>query len=195
MKTLAFGLLLVCLLCCVCGAQEPQESQELPEPPKDFHWTRFEEIKGAILMPDAWHLKKVSRNPDVIQWIISKESLEEHRMFETGLTYRWMKEVRNKSQGKIPPSQCALAMLDMAENQLKLESKNVSKQGMFDAVRYVYIDHKEGAKDVRVYNLLIANDKTGCLHMVIFEAPVAEWDQAWKLGETMLKRILLSPDA
>ncbi len=53
-------------------------------------------------------------------------------------------------------------------------------------------DHKDGR--FTTHNLLIANDTTGTLYIFIFEAPTAEWDEAWKIGEPILQRLFIDSD-
>ena len=51
-----------------------------------------------------------------------------------------------------------------------------------------------GGESVTVHQVLIANDKTGTLFMVLFEAPTEDWDEAWRKSEVMLKRLLLDDE-
>jgi hypothetical protein len=51
-----------------------------------------------------------------------------------------------------------------------------------------------GKESITVCQLLIANDKTGTLFLTIFEAPTANWDEAWKTGEVILRKMLLDDE-
>jgi hypothetical protein len=33
------------------------------------------------------------------------------------------------------------------------------------------------------------NDRTGTVFLVTFESPEAEWDEAWKIGQALLKSL------
>jgi hypothetical protein len=48
-----------------------------------------------------------------------------------------------------------------------------------------------GAGKFTVHNLLIANNNTGTLYLVMFEAPSAEWTETWKIAEPMLKYLYI----
>jgi len=41
---------------------------------------------------------------------------------------------------------------------------------------------------------MVANDKTGTLFLVVFEAPTASWEEAWKTGESIFKKMLLDDE-
>ena len=45
-----------------------------------------------------------------------------------------------------------------------------------------------------MHNLLIANDKTGSMYLIIFEAPEKEWEDAWKIGEPILKKLYIDDE-
>lgn len=51
-----------------------------------------------------------------------------------------------------------------------------------------------GGESVTVHQVLIANDKTGTLFIVLFGAPTYTWDEVWRNGEVMLKRLLLDDE-
>ena len=42
---------------------------------------------------------------------------------------------------------------------------------------------------------VIANDRTGMIYVVLFEAPEAEWEKAWKIGEPILKQLIILDDS
>ena len=45
-----------------------------------------------------------------------------------------------------------------------------------------------------IVNLLIANDKTGTVFVVIFEAPTATWDMDAQVGDVILKKLFLDDE-
>ena len=52
-----------------------------------------------------------------------------------------------------------------------------------------------GGPPVFVYNLIIANDRTGTIYVVLYEAPEEEWEKAWKVGEPILKELIILDDS
>ena len=50
------------------------------------------------------------------------------------------------------------------------------------------------ALPIIIHKVFISNDKTGSLYIVSFEAPKSDWDEAWKIGETMLKYYLVDDE-
>ena len=46
-----------------------------------------------------------------------------------------------------------------------------------------------------VHNLVIANDRTGMIYIVLYEAPESEWKEAWKIGEPILKQLIIVDDS
>jgi len=48
-----------------------------------------------------------------------------------------------------------------------------------------------GRPPARIHTLMIANDKTGTLYVVLFEAPKDRWDEEWKLGHPIVKQLML----
>lgn len=166
---------------------------QLPQPPEGYTWKKFDVIKAALLVPEGWYVKHQGGG-DKNLWAISKEDVDKTGSFETGLTFISTQNVSTKPQGKVPPSKFADAMLKEIKKRYSLEREASGPQGPFYAVRYQYIDAPKGKTAIRIYNLLMANDKTGTLYQVVYEAPLNEWDDAWKIGEPILKRILIDDE-
>jgi hypothetical protein len=45
-----------------------------------------------------------------------------------------------------------------------------------------------------VHNLTVANPKTNTLYLFIFESPVSEWDNAWKLGKQIMDDLAIDDE-
>jgi len=166
---------------------------ELPAPPEGYTWHKLDIIKASLLVPDGWHVKHQGTG-DKNLWAISKEDIDKNGSFETGLTFISTQNVSTKPQGKVPPSKFAAAMLKEMKKKCPLERESSGLQGPFYTVRYQYIDAPKGKTAIRIYNLLMANDKTGTLYQVVYEAPLNEWDDAWRIGEPILKKILIDDE-
>ena len=42
-----------------------------------------------------------------------------------------------------------------------------------------------------LYNLVLGNDKTGTLYLMVFESPERSWEEAWKKGRTIVDNVIL----
>jgi hypothetical protein len=69
-----------------------------------------------------------------------------------------------------------------------------STHGPFKAHGHLIRDDS-GGSPVIVQNLVIANDHTGTVYVVLYEAPEAEWEKAWKIGEPILKELIILDDS
>jgi len=183
MRTL---ILLSFLLSVFCHAQE-----SLPPAPMGYSWQRLPAIKSVLLKPEGWFYKE-SKKGTTDGFFITKQDISKSGAFTTGLTLNCIREVPKKS-GKVP-SRYAQEMADAAASKYNLAERSSSEQGPFRAVRFRYVDAPAGKESITVNQVLIANDKTGTLFMAIFEAPTKTWDEAWKTGEVLLKKMLLDDE-
>lgn len=170
--------------CVGTNAPEPV----MPAPPPGYSWQNLKQHKAYVLMPDSWHFKKHGSKKRCI-YTFSKEDIDAEGSFETGLTYTVWLKLGTKPQGRVKPSGFARALLGQTNQVYKFEKCDIAQQGPFQAFRYQYVDTRPGLKPIRIYNLLMANDRTGTLHMFVFEAPTAEWDAAWKTGESIMSKL------
>jgi hypothetical protein len=164
---------------------------QLPTPPAGYSWQHLPSIKGAMLKPDGWFFKQTKKGKTE-GFFISKEDIEKAGSFQTGLTLNCIRDIPEKT-GQ-PPSVYAAALADVAATKYQLTKRSSSIQGPFKAVRFCYVDSPKDKESVTVYHLAIANDKTGTLFLVIFEAPTKSWVEAWKIGEPILKRLMLDDE-
>ncbi|OGV72384.1 MAG: hypothetical protein A3K19_16305 [Lentisphaerae bacterium RIFOXYB12_FULL_65_16] len=163
------------------------EELQLPPPPKGYSWERCEEIKGAFLRPDGWNFLK-SKKGDTQGYFITKEPAGEGKQFTTGLTVNVITDIPRKKS--VTPYRYAQIFRESARKTEKFTSEWDKAMGPFQSVGFVYIKtDKSGSRTV--HNLLIANDKTGTLYLVMFEAPADEWDAAWTTGEPILKLLYI----
>ena len=168
--------------------------QELPPAPDGFTWTRLTEIQGALLKPDHWHLKHVSKPPNLYAWFISKQDIDKKGQFETGLSYNCIKNITKQKGKDTPPSRAAKQIYIAHKKYRKIESLDTKTEHGLYVIRYVSIDHKPSLEDIRVFTLLYADDKKDILHFIVFEAPVKQWNEAWSIGDVILKKILIMVD-
>lgn len=165
----------------------------LPEAPANYTWVRMPQIMSAFLKPTDWYEHDKKSNGSHT-FALSKESVKQQGSFETGLTVIAIKNVMDKLH--FPPYTVSLQMFDgIKQNPSNtiIETRDTS-QGPFKSFIVRYENHPEVAKPIIVHKIYIANDKTGSLYIVSFEAPKSEWDEAWKIGETILKYYLVDDE-
>ncbi len=165
-------------------------ANELPKPPKSFSWAKCEEIKGAFLKPKGWHFKKGEKG-STQGYFITKENIDQKGSFETGLTVNVTKETSKKMN--MTPHQYALKFWATAKKEHKFIEEWAKDMGPFKSLGFVY-EKAEGKKKYKYHNLLIANEETGTLYLIIFEAPSKSWERAWSKGHSMLNKFLIDSE-
>jgi hypothetical protein len=134
---------------------------------------------------------------------ISKENTKTGN-FRTGLTVNYIPNVRKKS--KSTASNYAGRFAASAIQKRKPKT-SVLRLGGGDSVlaggvevpnrgplkTFIFrVLIEEPPEDLMMHYVLVADDELDCLHVIFFEAPVKEWQSAWKIGEVMLADFLLS---
>lgn len=166
------------------------QQSALPEPPKGYSWQWCEDIKGAFLKPDGWFFRKDAKG-GTLGIFITKEDIGKDGQFKTGLTVNVIRKVAEKK--KIAASEYIRQLMDDARKSMKFIREWDRDMGPFKSVGFLYErQSKEGA--FKVHNLLIANDKTGTVYLVMFEAPAEEWEAAWRIGEPIMKKLYIDDE-
>ena len=165
-----------------------QAEDALPPAPTGFTWQHLTPIKSAVLRPDGWFYKQ-STKANTQGFYVSKEDIDKLGFFKTGLTLDCIRNISKIT--KLSPSLYAAQMADAAASKFPLLERSSSTQGPFKAIRFNYVSSSTNQEDIRICQLLIANDKTDTLFIVIFESPTSEWQESWKKGEVILKKLLI----
>jgi hypothetical protein len=189
----ALSLFVVLTVSCIGSSSKSANETPLPKAPDGYMWERFSEIQSAFLCPTGWHrFDKAGLSSHT--YVISKESVATNGVFETGLTMQAIKSLQKKKG--MPPSVLAIQMaqgiLGQRENK-KLSTQDVSS-GPFRAFFIRYRNAPEVAKPIVIHQVFIANDKKDTLFIVTFEAPEKSWDEAWRIGEPMVKKFLIDDE-
>jgi len=156
--------------------------------PTGFMWQTVPDTSERVLKPSGWFFKKEVRS-DTLAYFVTKEDIAARGRLDTGLTVNVHKNIPKKTG--VTPSVYATALINQAARVQPLKKRWQERRGSLQGFGYMFVDRKSGEPDVIVRHLLVANDKTGTLHSLIFEAPSARWEEEWKLGEVMLSRIVL----
>lgn len=174
-------------------SDKPANETELPPAPDGFSWVRMPEIMAAFLKPQGW-FEHDKETKDSHTFAISKESVMEYGSFDTGLTVIAFTDVLNKLN--FPPYAVSLQMYEDIKSSISntiIKTKDIT-QGKFKSFIVRYENHPKVAEPIIVHKLFVANDKTSSLYIVSFEAPKSSWDQAWELGEVILKYFMVDDE-
>ena len=162
---------------------------DLPMPPSGFSWKYCEDIKGAFLFPEGWYWKQVNAG-EQFSYFITKESIEENGVYETGLSIVVLPDITTSK--KMKPSQYALEFVKIAMKEKECLDQWQNDLGPFRGYGCLLRDvQDDGSDPIITHNLLIANDKTGTLYLVLFESPEVSWEKEWKIGEVILARLYI----
>ena len=164
---------------------------QVPPAPEGFAWQRLAPIKSLVLKPDGWFYKHEKKG-ETDGFFISREDVNQSRRFRTGLTLNCVRDVPGKTGRS--PSVYAASLVEAAAADHSLTDRSSSEQGPFRGIVFRYVSAPAGEEVVTIHQVLIANDKTGTLFMVLFEAPTEDWEEAWLKGEVMLKRLMLDDE-
>ena len=184
------SVILIFLLAASCISTARADDAVMPPPPKGYTWAKCPEIKGAFLRPTGWHFKKGKRG-DTLGIFITKEKIDRKGQFTTGLSINVIPGIPKKKS--MTPYKFARQFRESARKSSTFTKEWDKDLGPFKSVGFVY-DKKDKAGSYTVHNLLIANNKTGTLYLVMFEGPSAEWPETWKTGEPMLQYLYIDDE-
>lgn len=166
------------------------DNTPLRTPPANFTWKKLPEIKGAILLPDGWHFKSVKGKGTSGAYFFSKEKIGKSGSYQTGLSLNYQTNITQKTGLKA--SVYANQYMNAAASKIKLIDPSSTNSGPFHAVKFKQSRPSTNfEKTTFVQHLCIANDKTGTVYLILFEAPQDNWESASKISDIMLKTILL----
>ena len=66
--------------------------------------------------------------------------------------------------------------------------------GSFDLYSILIRNESSEKAPYNTNNLVISNDQTGTLYMIIFEAPASQWEPSWKKGKVILSHLFFDAD-
>lgn len=175
------------------GSIKPQvefKELELPKAPEGFDWVSMPKARAAFLKPHEWfEINKSTK--DAVTYAISKEQIKESEEFETGLTMMAVKDIASKISMTLLQYSLEMLLAVESDSDNTIIDQDIKKQGPFDSAFIKYQNNPSGLKPIIIHKMIISNEKTGSLYIVIFEAPADEWDEAWKVGEVMLKKFFI----
>src|SRR5580765_4738433 len=153
------------LLATALGAED-----KLSPAPSGYSWQNLASIKSYVLKPNGWFFKETKKG-NTEGFLVSKENIDKSGGAKTSLTLNCIHDLPKKALKS--PSAYSAEFADAAAAKYKLVERTTSSQGPFKAVRFRYVDAPAGKESMTVLNLLIANDKTGTLFLILFESPTS----------------------
>jgi hypothetical protein len=135
-----------------------------------------------VNVPPGWFIR-VEQGKAVF---ITKEDIAVKKHFETGLSVNVIKDVPQRTSKK--PSEYALGLITQLTQIHKNCGIEESSSGALKSFSCI-LKAKPLGNFIVQFTMAIGNDRTGTVFSVIFESPEAEWDEAWKTGQALLKRL------
>lgn len=155
---------------------------DLPAPPSGYAWQECADIKGALLVPDGWHFKRLEdAKSGKLAYFITPTPWQPPQQITHGLTFNILREVPGGSAR-------AFAERYVAEMAASTGSPQTWKtdSGSFTGHGIIYSD---GAS--QIFNLVLANEKTGTAFLVTFESPLERWSQAWNRIQPVVRQLMI----
>lgn len=165
---------------------------DLPPPPKGYQWQACPEINAALLRPDGWYFKK-NIDGDKREYYISKEDIAVDGEFTTGLTMVAFVGYGNRYGASA--TEFAKNYIRKAANSSHIRKAPwTNRMGPFVAHGVIITTPDIAQGDFVTHHLVIANEDTSTVYIVIFESPVDDWAAMTLLSEPMLRQIYIESE-
>ena len=154
-----------------------------------FQWVESGLGDSEFLKPKNWFVK-ASYQKGHYALFISKEEISKDQNFTTGFTLNFNSHISKKTGST--PSEYAKQWI---ENVPKLKNKKVIvKPWEFtnNILKAFGIRVKDNEKIV--HYMLVANDNTDSLFIMLFESPLKEWEEEWKIGNKIMNNLRLDAE-
>jgi hypothetical protein len=120
--------------------------------------------------------------------------LQRDGTFETGFTLQLLWNPRGSEDGGILP--IAYAIIGELESN-KRDNTPLQRGIMQERMgrKVIITRHRNappGLTPVIIHRMLIIDEKQSLLYAAIFESPENSWTENWKIGEEILRRILIA---
>ena len=153
---------------------------DLPAPPAGYGWQECADIKGALLVPDGWHFKRLEdEKSGKLSYTITPKPWQPPQQITHGLTFNILREV----PGGIASAFAQRYVSEMAASTGSPQTWSTDS-GSFKGHGIIYSD---GAS--QIFNLVLANDKTGTAFLITFESPLKQWTEAWAEVQPIVRQL------
>ena len=167
----------------------------LPPAPEGYEWIRCGDDKMGLLKPEGWFHRTVKKG-DTETHAVSLEDSKKDGIFETGLTLNIIKHVDKKKAAITSASEFIVNFIKNAcrENEVLIDVFSKSGQGPIQSLGCRIRSQKKDDIAIVIHFFLIGNDNTGTVFLYQFEAPEKTWDNAWKTGDVLMKKIWIDDE-
>lgn len=166
--------------------------QKIPDAPEGYTWKKCEAIRASFLMPTGWFFKEEGKG-DTKAYFISKESIDSQGMFKTGFSVNVIKNADLKVE--IPLLEYTKQTIEALKLFGEVWGINQAGDGVYLKGYGAYLKSRsEEIGSVVQYQLMLENEKTKTLYIIVFESLESEWSDAWKIGETIINNLALETD-
>jgi len=151
-------------------------AQEPPKAPEGYTWVTAKPMKGTFLLPKGWNFLEEQQG-DTAACFITKEKITSSTGFDTGVSINLLKNIPAKL--KMSPSQYAQRLIDILGQKNETIKKVTNKVGPFEHQAIEFINRDTSGHSIHIWQIIIANDKTGSAYIVTAESPDKLWVQNW----------------
>ncbi|MBH8559120.1 hypothetical protein [Hymenobacter negativus] len=184
-----FLLALIALLLTLPAAAQRYNAR-LTAPPAGFSWQPLPQSKAAALLPAGWYYKAEGEK-SVPTYYLTQEEVGETGEYQTGLSLQVVRKAKAKTRHAAPEyAELLMMRTGFGPGQRQLE-KTATTEGSWHKRTVRYRDAPPDAEPRVVYQMALANAKTDTLYLLTFESPEKDWAEAWKLGEVMVRELVL----
>lgn len=179
------------LLFSVAGlSAQAGDTVQMPDPPEGFSWQALPEIKAAFLLPANWHYLAEERD-GTKAYFLTKQDIASDGMFTTGLSINVVSNVPKRANvtAELYAEALAASVAELPGAEIQDSWSRV--EGPFHSYGVRYRTPKPDGSFLIIHQLNVGNAKTGTLYILIFEAPEAEWEEAWSSGEAIMRAFSL----
>lgn len=161
-------------------------ANSLPKAPAGYTWYECKNMKSHFLKPTGWYTKEETK-VDTQACFITKEMIVPGGMFQTGLTVNAVPNIPKKTGGSA--SKYAEAFFTKAKQTMKTSEVKIATQGPFKVWSAALYPTNN---DIVIYQMVAANDTTGSIYVITFESPTDQWEEASKVGETIIMNMAMN---
>ena len=179
----------------------PAVPSYFPSMPSGWSWLYLKEIETGIAIPDNWHWKELDssdvpillfpqerrreiRGPIVSTFLITKNPIDHKGSFKTGLTLFVIQDMYNRMG--VNPYDYARAYIQSAFGKGQVEETWEQSLGPFYERGFKARNFLSYGEQTITHHSLLINSKNGTIYLVIFKSPSSMWEEAWKIGYTMV---------
>ncbi len=183
-------LCFLALLLLALPAAAQRYNVPLAAAPAGFLWQALPQRKAAALLPVGWYYQAAGV-PDSPTYYLTQEPVGESGGFQTGLSLQVVRKTTARTRHPAPEyAELLMLRTGFGRGQQVLE-KAASVEGAWHKWTVRYRDAPPDAEPRIVYQMALANAKTDTLYLLTFESPEKDWPDAWALGETMVRELVL----